>query len=69
MKIVKNLTNEENYKKLEEALKDAPPLFKEYTLKNFNRMKFESDEDFDEYLKETKEDLENYNKRLKNIND
>lgn len=42
---------------LEEKLKEAPSAFKNKILKDFNRMKFESDEDFNTYLEETETDL------------
>lgn len=53
-------TAKTRFEKLQETLKDAPVLFKENTLKNFNRMKFESDEDFDAYVTETSADLAKY---------
>lgn len=53
-------TAKTRYQKLEDSLKDAPPIFRENTLKNFNRMKFESDDDFETYVTETTEDLAKY---------
>lgn len=53
-------TAKTRFEKLEQTLKDAPALFKENTLKNFNRMNFENDEDFEAYVTETTEDLAKY---------
>ena len=44
---------------LEKMLKDTGK-FGERTLKNFSRMKFEKDEDFDEFLEEIEAELEDY---------
>lgn len=44
---------------LETALKDSTDTFKTMTLKAFNRMKFESDDEFNEYLEEVKTDAAN----------
>lgn len=43
--------------KLSEKLKDAPESYKNKILKDFGRMKFESDEEFEEYLTESENDL------------
>lgn len=43
---------------LESELKDAPEVFKTRLLKDFSRMKFESDEDFNSYLEDVKKDSE-----------
>ncbi|MCG7281767.1 hypothetical protein MHJ94_10740 [Chryseobacterium taklimakanense] len=56
----------ENYEKLENVLKDAPSLFRENTLKNFERMRFTDQEDFEDYLKETAEDLAEYYEETEN---
>lgn len=53
-------TTKTRFEKLQETLKDAPDLFKENTLKNFGRMKFENDEDFEAYVAETSGDLAKY---------
>lgn len=46
--------------KLEALLKDAGT-FGTRTLKSFNKMKFESDEEFDEFYSDVEEDLKTYN--------
>lgn len=51
---------------LEAKLKDAPEKFKEKLLKDFGRMNFEKDEDFDSYLTETEADLAAFNQDLAN---
>lgn len=43
---------------LSEKLKDAPRPFKDKILKDFQRMKFDSDEDFTSYLDDTATDME-----------
>lgn len=45
---------------LETKLKDANPKFKAKALKDFGRMKFESDEDFDNFVEETITDAEDF---------
>ncbi|MEI6752356.1 MAG: hypothetical protein WCK78_04240 [Paludibacter sp.] len=42
---------------LEAKLKDAPEAFKKSILKNFGRMAFETEEEFDEFITETETDL------------
>lgn len=42
---------------LEQKLKDAPAAIKAKTLKDFDRMQFETDDDFNAYLTETETDL------------
>lgn len=49
--------------KLEALLKDAGSYGKR-TLKNFDRMTFETDDDFDEFFSEVEEDLKAYNQEL-----
>lgn len=51
--------------RLEELLKDTGT-FGSRTLKSFSKMNFDSDEDFEEFLDEIKEDLENYNQERAN---
>lgn len=74
LKTVETLTNEITTLKgekvastrkarLEELLKDAGSYGKQ-TLKNFDRMKFETDEEFDEFYSEVEEDLKAYNQEL-----
>lgn len=46
--------------KLESLLKDAGT-FGTRTLKSFNKMKFENDEEFEEFYSEVEEDLRSYN--------
>lgn len=46
--------------KLETLLKDAGT-FETRTLKSFNKMKFENDEEFEEFYSEVEEDLKSYN--------
>lgn len=58
--------------KLEELLKDAGSYGKR-TLKNFDRMKFETDDEFDEFYSDVEEDLKAFNqeradKGLENLN-
>ena len=49
--------------KLEAILKDAGT-FGKRTLKNFAKMKFESDDEFDDFMSEVEEDLKAYNQEL-----
>lgn len=49
---------------LEVKLEKAPAKFKEKILKDFARMNFEKDEDFDSYLTETETDLAAFNQDL-----
>lgn len=49
---------------LETKLKDAQPKFKEKILKDFARMNFEKDDDFDTYVTETEADLVEFNQSL-----
>lgn len=51
--------------KLEELLKNAGD-FGKRELKRFSRMKFESDDEFDEYFSEVEEDLESYDQEQGN---
>lgn len=53
---------------LEAKLKDAPEKIKAKILKDFGRMNFEKDEDFDAYLTETETDLAEFNQELANQN-
>jgi hypothetical protein len=57
-------TTESRKQILETKLKDAQPKFKEKILKDFSRMQFEKDEDFDAYLTETETDLTEFNQSL-----
>jgi len=50
-------TTETRKQALEAKLKDAPDSYKNKILKDFNRMKFDTDEEFNTYLTETEEDL------------
>ena len=74
LKTVENLTNEistlkgekvasTRKSKLEALLKDAGSYGKR-TLKNFDRMNFETDDDFDEFYSDVEEDLKAYNQEL-----
>jgi hypothetical protein len=49
---------------LEAKLEKAPAKFKEKILKDFGRMNFEKDEEFDSYLTETETDLTAFNQEL-----
>ena len=49
---------------LESKLEKAPAKFKEKILKDFARMNFEKDEDFDSYLTETETDLTAFNQDM-----
>jgi len=51
---------------LEAKLENAQPKFKEKILKDFGRMNFEKDEDFDSYLTETETDLAEFNQDVAN---
>lgn len=51
--------------RLEELLKDTGT-FGSRTLKSFSKMNFDSDEEFEEFLEEVKEDLDNYNQERAN---
>ena len=57
-------TTESRKQILETKLKEAQPKFKEKILKDFSRMQFEKDEDFDAYLTETETDLTEFNQSL-----
>lgn len=52
--------NTDNYESLENALKDAPALFKENTLKNFWRFDFKNQDGFNRFLFETIDVLQKY---------
>ena len=52
---------EDHTKRLEELVKDSGT-FGSSKLKDFARMKFDSDDDFDDYLSEVRTDLDAYNK-------
>lgn len=52
---------------LEGKLKDAPKAFKNKVLKDFERMKFEQEEDFTKYVNETEADLAEFNQEIANI--
>ncbi len=52
--------------RLESILKEAPETFKNTTLKNFGRMSFENDDNFEEYLKDTEKDLGEFKQQLSN---
>ncbi|MCF2498393.1 hypothetical protein [Dyadobacter chenhuakuii] len=45
---------------LEAKLKDVNPKFKDSVLKNFGRIKFDKDEDFDAFLEEVEEDAKEF---------
>ena len=49
--------------KLEKLLKDSGTFGKQI-IKGFSKMKFDTDEEFDEYLSEVEEDLKSYNQEL-----
>lgn len=59
-------TTESRKSILEGKLKDAAPSVKAKILKDFQRMIFEKDEDFDSYLTETETDLTNLNQDFAN---
>lgn len=74
LKTVESLTNEITTLKgekvastrrarLEELLKDAGSYGKR-TLKNFDRMKFETDDEFDEFFSDVEQDLKDYTQEL-----
>lgn len=50
---------------LEEKLKDAPESFRKSALASFNRMNFESDDDFNSYVQETHENAQEIAKHIK----
>lgn len=52
--------------KLESLLKDAGT-FGTRTLKSFNKMKFENDEEFEEFYSEVEEDLKSYNQERADV--
>ena len=56
-------TTDSRKSKLEEILKDSGT-FGKRTLKNFAKMKFENDEEFDDFVSEVEEDLKAYNQEL-----
>jgi len=55
--IKKGKTTSTRKEVLEQKLKDAPAAIKAKTLKDFERMQFETDDDFNAYLTETETDL------------
>lgn len=59
-------TTESRKSILEGKLKDAAPSVKAKILKDFQRMSFEKDEDFDSYLAETETDLTTLNQDFAN---
>lgn len=59
-------TTESRKSILEGKLKDASPSIKSKILKDFSRMNFEKDEDFDAYLTETEADLTTLNQEFTN---
>lgn len=59
-------TTESRKSILEGKLKDAAPSVKAKILKDFQRMNFEKDEDFDSYLTETEADLATLNQDFAN---
>lgn len=59
-------TTESRKSILEGKLKDAAPSIKAKILKDFSRMTFEKDEDFDAYLTETESDLTTLNQDFAN---
>jgi len=56
-------TTETRKGKLEKLLKDSGTFGKQI-IKGFSKMKFETDDEFDEYLSEVEEDLKSYNQEL-----
>ena len=62
----KGKTSESRMKVLTEALKEANPAFKQQTLKSFQKMTFDSDDDFTAYVEEMKNDSENFMQELHN---
>lgn len=58
-----------NYRKqkLEEALKDTGAFGKQ-TIRSFNKMKFDSDDEFDEYLSDVENSVKDYRKEQSNAN-
>ena len=58
--------NKQRRATLESKLKDAPEKFRSKILKDYDRMNFESDEVFNEYLTETETDLTEFNQELAN---
>ena len=51
--------------RLDEKLKDAPESLKSMVAKNFGKMKFDSDGDFDEYLTDVSAQVEEFAKEVK----
>lgn len=58
--------NKQRRATLEEKLKEAPEKFKSKILKDYDRMNFENDDVFNEYLTETETDLTEFNQDLAN---
>ncbi len=50
-------TTQTRRQQLEEKLKDAPDKFKTRTLRDFDRLKIDSDEDFESYLADVEQDV------------
>ena len=59
-------TSETRLQQLQEILKDVSPELKAKTLKDFDRMSFEDDQKFVEYLEETKTDIQEINQTITN---
>lgn len=55
---------ENRKQKIESLLKDAPESFKATVLKDFGRMKFDTEEDFESYFSDKKTDFEAFSKEL-----
>lgn len=51
--------------KLDDKLKDSPESLRNMITKNFNKMKFESDQEFDEYLTDVSAQVEEFAKEVK----
>ena len=58
--------NKQRRETLEGKLKDAPEKFKSKILKDYDRMNFETEDVFNEYLTETETDLTEFNQDLAN---
>ncbi len=59
---LKSSTSGTRRQMLEEKLKDVPEKLRQKALKDFSRMKFDTDDDFEAYLDETSTDLSEFAK-------
>lgn len=59
-------TTQTRKQQLEGVLKEANPIFSSKILKDFSRLQFKNDEDFNAYVEETKTDIANFSQTMAN---